>query len=112
MPAPDKIKEYVRGGLMPENVPVVDMIAMAELVERIEEETRTPVLEAEADETSENQQSSENASPSGRTVRKAQRFEHDPFGVPEEMENKSFFDKPIEVYTKGAVGGNDSAICV
>ena len=57
MPAPDKIKEYVRGGLMPKNVPVVDMIAMAELVEQIEEDTRTPVLEAEADETSENQQS-------------------------------------------------------
>ena len=112
MPAPDKIKEYVRGGLMPENVPVVDMIAMAELVEQIEEDTRTPVLETEADETSENQQSSENVSPSGRTVRKAQQFEHDPFGVPEEMENKSFFDKPIEVYTKGAVGGNDSGLSV
>lgn len=112
MPAPDKIKEYVRGGLMPENVPVVDMLAMAELEERIEEETQTPVLETEADETSENQQSPENASPPGRTVRKAQQFEYDPFGVPEEMESKSFFDKPIEVYTKGAVGGNDSGLSV
>ncbi len=102
--------DYVKGGLMPNNAPVGTMLASAEsFVEVVADERQeTSTSEVEKIYDASVQSASESESHVGRTTRKVQRDDHDPFDVLEEAEGKSFWDKPVALYTKGAVGGNDS----